>query len=69
MADLDNMQIWKVEEMQGKEVQGSKSNLIKMHKKIFKVFHYENGLCLFCSKSGILHVNIFVVIRFSYQDW
>jgi hypothetical protein len=27
MADLDNIQIWKVEKMQDKEVQGSKSNL------------------------------------------
>jgi hypothetical protein len=27
MTDLDNIQIWKVEKMQDKEVQGSKSNL------------------------------------------
>jgi hypothetical protein len=27
MADLDNIEIWKVEKMQDKEVQGSKSNL------------------------------------------
>jgi hypothetical protein len=27
MADLDNIQIWKVEKMLDKEVQGSKSNL------------------------------------------
>ena len=27
MADLDNIQIWKVEKMRDKEVQGSKSNL------------------------------------------